>query len=275
MELNTLIIAEEKTKKILKDALLPFTHKGLKVDEAKMSKKALDDLNKEIYHIIFFELKQLLGEEIEFLRTLRNVYPMGKIIPIFNQEEAPKIASAMSIDESMYLVHPLREEKIKEILNNTSFLIQLDEEFKEKKLIPKIIILDDDKFFGEYLENILIKGGYEAWSFQSPLKALEAFKEDDFNILLIDLIMDEMSGEEFIKYTKTLNPDVLIIIITAYPTFDSVLSAIKTDVYDYIIKPFNERDVLMVIKRGWERQKLLKYKNFLTDYIKNKSIKVE
>lgn len=265
MELKVLMIAEEKNKEILKSILFPL---GYKVEEAKMSRKALENLEKEEYRIIFLQISKLDTEEVDFLRTLRDFCPSAKIVPVVSEGDAEKILKAMGIEYNMYLVLPLDESKIKEVIKDISFSLKLELEFKQKKINPKIMIVDDDKFFGQYLKDILVKGGYEVAAFQSPLKAQEDFKVNNYNILMVDLIMDEMSGEEFIKYTKALDPDVLVIIVTAYPTFDSVLRAIKIHVYDYIIKPFNERDVFMIIKRGWERQKLIKYQKFLMNYIK-------
>jgi YesN/AraC family two-component response regulator len=102
----------------------------------------------------------------------------------------------------------------------------------------KILVLDDEKIVLESVSRILEDEQYEVKTCRSGKEALEAFKDDSFDLLVTDLKMPGLDGIETIKLCSDRDPDLSVIIITGYPTVDSAVSAMKLGALDYIRKPF-------------------------------------
>jgi YesN/AraC family two-component response regulator len=102
----------------------------------------------------------------------------------------------------------------------------------------KILVLDDEKIVLESVSRILEDEQYDVKTCQSGKEALAALKEYGFDLLITDLKMPGLDGIETIKLCSGHDPDLSVIIITAYPTVDSAVGAMKLGALDYIRKPF-------------------------------------
>lgn len=120
----------------------------------------------------------------------------------------------------------------------------------------KILVVEDDRDVCETLCAVLRDDGYEAMSVGSGVDALKKLKKEPFHMVIVDLKLPEMDGIDVIKEAKRINPQVVSMIITAYPSMNSTIEAIRIGVCDYIIKPFIPEDVKRVVRRGLEEQRL-------------------
>jgi ActR/RegA family two-component response regulator/DNA-binding HxlR family transcriptional regulator len=102
----------------------------------------------------------------------------------------------------------------------------------------KILIVDDNKTFLEKLEQILLLDQHEVRSALSGKEALEIIKEKDFDLLVTDLKMGDISGIDLIRKLRTQGNDLVSIVVTGYGTIDSAVEAMKVGAYDYLLKPF-------------------------------------
>lgn len=118
-----------------------------------------------------------------------------------------------------------------------------------------ILIVDDEKGVGDFLTIVLKKQGYEAFYASSGKEALKLCKERSFDLALVDIKMPVMDGIEFLKEAKRLNPSLIFIMITAYPSIETAVEAMKEEAFDYITKPFNVNELQRIIKRALEQQK--------------------
>lgn len=121
----------------------------------------------------------------------------------------------------------------------------------------KVLIIDDEKSWCESLRELLIREGYEAEFETSPLSAIETIKKKEFDYVLCDIVMPEMSGMELIEKIKEISPHSTIIMMSAYGTVDTAIEALKRGAYDYISKPFKKDEIILTIKKAEERQRLL------------------
>lgn len=121
-------------------------------------------------------------------------------------------------------------------------------------LEKNILIVDDEKGVGDFLSIVLKKQGYKTFYASSGKQALELCKERAFDLALVDIKMPVMDGIEFLKEAKRLNPSLLFIMITAYPSIETAVEAMKEEAFDYITKPFNVNELQRVIKKALERQ---------------------
>ena len=104
---------------------------------------------------------------------------------------------------------------------------------------PEIIILDDEPNIVEVLITRLETKGYNVMGFTKPDQALDAIKNGNACVLLTDLKMPEKDGIAVLNEAKELDPDIEVIILTAYGTISGAVEAMKKGAYDYILKPFN------------------------------------
>jgi DNA-binding NtrC family response regulator len=107
-----------------------------------------------------------------------------------------------------------------------------------KKHDINILVIDDDKDICESLRKILVLDGYNVKTISKAINALRELKKNTYHLIILDLKMPEMSGEDLLREIRTNDPDVSVIILTAYPSVDSAVQALQSQVFDYIKKPF-------------------------------------
>jgi len=120
----------------------------------------------------------------------------------------------------------------------------------------RILVVDDERNMTEVLEIFLRNEGYSVQVADSGQEALEAMREDIFDLVITDMKMPGMSGIDLLKKIKQSNPETMVVIITAYGSTESAVQAMKSGAYDYILKPFSMEDIRLVVKNALETQKL-------------------
>jgi DNA-binding NtrC family response regulator len=126
-----------------------------------------------------------------------------------------------------------------------------------------ILVVDDEEIVRESLLDWLQEDGYHVETAEDGFKALEKFKEQSWDIALVDLKMPKMDGLELMKKIKEEHPETQVVIITAYATVNTAVEAMKIGAYDYLVKPFNPEELSLLIKRLVESQSLIKEISFL------------
>ena len=112
----------------------------------------------------------------------------------------------------------------------------------------KILIVDDELIVRESLGGWLERDGHMVDKAASGEEALEKCEKTRYDILLLDIKMEGMSGLEVLKRVKENDPDVSVVMITAYGSIPSAIEAMKSGAYEYLLKPFDP-DELMVLDR--------------------------
>ena len=122
--------------------------------------------------------------------------------------------------------------------------------------MEKILIVDDESFICENLERILGEEQYTSVVAQTGKAALDALREEQVDLVLLDLNLPDISGIEILKKVKEMDPDLLVIIITGYASVESAVEALKMGAYDYIKKPFKADVIKLIVKLALETQSL-------------------
>jgi len=133
-----------------------------------------------------------------------------------------------------------------------------------------IHIIDDEPIIHEVLGDLLTTEGYEVESSLDGEEALEKYSPESCDLILLDLLMPGMNGIEVLKKIKKIDPQAVIIIITAYASVESAISAMKIGAFDYIQKPFKHDELLLTIERAGEHKKLQDENIRLKDELKRK-----
>jgi DNA-binding NtrC family response regulator len=125
----------------------------------------------------------------------------------------------------------------------------------------KILIVDDELILRESLAGWLQRDGHTVDTASSGEEALEKLKEARFDIMLVDIKMEGISGLDVLQHVKENDPDVAIVMITAYGSIPTAIEAMKNGAYDYMLKPFdpNELGVLIdkIIKHQDQEREML------------------
>jgi two-component system response regulator PilR (NtrC family) len=115
----------------------------------------------------------------------------------------------------------------------------------------RILIVDDEQSICDVLSISLKKEGYVVAAETNPRKALERLKREPFDLVLQDLKMPEMDGIDLLREIKKLREETVVIIMTAYTTWDRAVEAMRLGAYDYIKKPFDTQiDIKGTISRA-------------------------
>lgn len=135
----------------------------------------------------------------------------------------------------------------------------------------KILVVDDEISMCDFMEIMLSKEGYEVQSTDSPRHALELLRENDFDLVLTDLNMPEMSGIEVLKEIKSFKSEQDLIVMTAFASVDTAIEAMKHGATDYITKPFKVDEINLIIQKSISRRKLQTENKSLKKQLKQSS----
>ncbi len=121
---------------------------------------------------------------------------------------------------------------------------------------PWIFVVDDEQSLREYLSILLAKSGYKVRAFASGLELLESLREHTPDLILLDLKMPGMDGIQVLEKVRTLDPNIPVIIMTAYGTIQSAIEAIQKGAFYYITKPFELSELKIQIQKALEYRQL-------------------
>ncbi len=119
-----------------------------------------------------------------------------------------------------------------------------------------VLVVDDEESMRIFLSVMLGKEGYSVHTAADGREAYELFRRRPFDLVIEDLKMPEMDGIELLALLKKEDPRALVIIMTAYSTWDSAVEAMRLGAYDYIKKPFDNRDIKATVARAINLKKL-------------------
>jgi DNA-binding NtrC family response regulator len=120
----------------------------------------------------------------------------------------------------------------------------------------RILVVDDEELNRDLLQQILEREGYQVAIAANGQEALALLRQEMFHVVLTDLKMPGMTGVEVIRELKMLAPSTMGIIHTAYGSVETAVEAMKAGAYDYVTKPVRRDELLVVIQRALEFQRL-------------------
>ncbi|HHT9104773.1 MAG TPA: sigma-54-dependent transcriptional regulator [Candidatus Wujingus californicus] len=119
-----------------------------------------------------------------------------------------------------------------------------------------ILIVDDQKNMRESLAIAFKRAGYNVDSVENGENAVKLQGDNIYDLVMLDLKMEDMDGLEVLSHIKQINLATEVIVMTAFGTIDSAIEAIRKGAYDYATKPFQLTDILSVVERALEKKRL-------------------
>jgi NtrC-family two-component system response regulator AlgB len=137
--------------------------------------------------------------------------------------------------------------------------------------MTKLLIVDDEKNIRATLTTFFEGAGYEVRSTEGGSQALVLLSEvSGFDVVLTDYLMAEMNGYQLLEHIKVRDPDIPVILMTAYATVENAVAAIKAGAYDYLTKPFSLDQVQRAVERALETRRLRTENRDLRDAVEER-----
>jgi DNA-binding NtrC family response regulator len=134
----------------------------------------------------------------------------------------------------------------------------------------KVAVVDDDLEMGRVVRDLLTDEGYVVTQFSSAAEALAKFKTDLPQILITDHKMKDIDGLMFLRKVQADYPDIISVMMTAFGSIETAIEAMKAGAYHYIVKPFKNDELILLVQRAAERVSLKKdNKNLRSELNKN------
>jgi len=121
-----------------------------------------------------------------------------------------------------------------------------------------ILIVDDDEIVREAIRSLLLEEGYTVLSAKDGIDAIKILRAEDMHLVITDLRMPGADGSEVLKYAVKSDPDIVVVILTAYGTLDTALNSIKDGAYDYLTKPFKIQEIILLVEKVFRRAQLIR-----------------
>jgi putative two-component system response regulator len=143
---------------------------------------------------------------------------------------------------------------------------------------PRILLVDDEPEITEILSDLL-SDEYECLRAGAAEHALEHLRKSQFELVISDITMPGMSGLEMIPHVKSVSPDTVVVMISGMQTVESAIGALRLGAFDYLMKPFDLRQVEAVVKRALEHHELIvakqRYENHLEELVEQRTAELD
>jgi two-component system, NtrC family, response regulator AtoC len=134
----------------------------------------------------------------------------------------------------------------------------------------RILVVDDEPMVRVSLTNWLKEENYSASSVADGPSALAALQEKKWDIVLLDYKMPGMDGIEVLRQIKAIAPETVVLMMTAYATISNSVQAMKEGAYDYIVKPLDVEELLLMLRKIVEHQQLITENILLRKHLKER-----
>jgi len=120
-----------------------------------------------------------------------------------------------------------------------------------------VLVVDDEEVMRDILGSLLAKEGYRVKLASSGEEGLEVGRREPVDVAIVDVMLPDMSGVEVLDALKRADPEMVVLMITAFASVETAITAMKRGAFDYITKPFKNDEVLVVVSNGAHQRHLV------------------
>ncbi len=140
----------------------------------------------------------------------------------------------------------------------------------------RILLIDDEQISCYSLSLKLSKQGYEVVSESRAGKAMQRLKNEEFDLIILDMVIPDMNGIKTFEQIKNINPDMPVIMLSGKASTEKVVELMKMGAYDYITKPVGQaKEVGLRVERALEKNQLIIQNRGLVQELKQANIELE
>lgn len=121
---------------------------------------------------------------------------------------------------------------------------------------PSILIIDDEQVMRDVLTTLLTEKGYKVFSANSGEEGVEQIKQKMVDLVVLDLMLPGQGGLATLEEILSIDPDIVVIMISAYASIENAVRATKSGAFDFVTKPFNNEELLIVVGNGLKKRSL-------------------
>ncbi|HEV7506083.1 MAG TPA: sigma-54 dependent transcriptional regulator [Thermoanaerobaculia bacterium] len=133
-----------------------------------------------------------------------------------------------------------------------------------------ILVLDDEEVLQDILTLLLRKDGHHPFSAMSGEEGLALMEREEVDLVLLDLMLPGMHGMEVLREIRRRQPDVVVVVITAFSSIESAIDAMREGAFHYIPKPFKNEEVLLTVRKGLEQRRLTSENRSLKEQLRQR-----
>src|SRR5215510_12877509 len=120
-----------------------------------------------------------------------------------------------------------------------------------------VLVVDDDLANLESVSRIFQREGLDALTATNGKDALELLRRPEVTVMVSDLMMPGMDGQALLRAARAMRPDVEVVLMTAYATVETAVSAMREGAYDFITKPLKRHSLVKAVQKAMEKQALV------------------
>jgi two-component system response regulator PilR (NtrC family) len=120
----------------------------------------------------------------------------------------------------------------------------------------RILIVDDEEVLRDVLDAVLRREGFEILAAASGEEALSVLDSEEIDLVILDVMLPGISGIDTLRAIRISNPDLPVIVITAFSSIDGAIDAMKQGAFHYIPKPFKNEEVVLTVNKALEQRRL-------------------
>ncbi|PYQ02403.1 MAG: Fis family transcriptional regulator [Acidobacteria bacterium] len=119
-----------------------------------------------------------------------------------------------------------------------------------------ILVVDDEEVMRDVLHSLLTEAGYKVTLAQDGAEGLATARRQGFDAAIVDVMLPDMGGIEVLEELKKVDAELVVLMITAYASVETALSAMKKGAFDYVAKPFKHEELLHILQNGLNQRRL-------------------
>ena len=121
---------------------------------------------------------------------------------------------------------------------------------------PSILIIDDEQVMRDVLTTLLTEEGYKVFSASNGEEGVEQIKKEMVDLVVLDLMLPGQGGLATLEEILSIDPDIVVIMISAYASIENAVRATKSGAFDFVTKPFNNEELLIIVGNGLKKRSL-------------------